>query len=139
MTTTNRPRSIQKTYPPSFTHLLAEVADTAMKAIIEPDPARYIQGAAVSSALELRRLRCDQTPEHRRDPDLAAAFRCDVVRIRVVRDLATDIVEAYERLRRAENTVVQIANCEECSGRRTPANRRQRHVPEPISPFRQAG
>ncbi len=109
MTTTTESRSLQKAYPPDFTHLIAEVADTAMKAIIEPDPTGYIQWAAVSSALELRRLRCNQTPEHRRDPDLAAAFRCDVVRNRVVRDLATEIVEAYERLRRAENTVMQIA------------------------------
>ena len=77
-------RHLQKAYPPDFTHLIAEVADTAMKAIIEPDPNRYIQGAAVSAALELRRLRCGLTPESRREPALAAAFRCDVVRNRLV-------------------------------------------------------
>ena len=109
MTTTSKSRSLQKAYPQDFTHLIAEIADTAMKAIIEPDPTRYIQEAAVSNALELRRLRCDLAPEHRRDPGLAAAFRCDVVRNRVVRDLATEIVEAYERLRRAEKTVPQTA------------------------------
>ena len=109
MTTTSRPGSLQRAYPRDFTHLIAEVADTAMKAIVEPDPGRHIQEAAVSSALELRRLRCDLTPESRRDPALAAAFRYDVVRNRIVRDLATEIVEAYERLRRVEGKVPQVA------------------------------
>ena len=109
MTSKTEPRSLQKAYPPGFTYLIAEVAEVAMKAIIEPDPTRYIQGAAVNSARELRRLRCDQTPELRRDPALAAAFRCDVVRNRAIRDLATEIIEAYERLRRTENTVAEIA------------------------------
>ena len=108
MTTTTKPRSLQRAYPPDFTHFIAEVADTTMKAIIEPDPVRYIQWAAVSSALELRRLRCDLAPERRRDPALAAAFRCDVVRNRVIRDLATQIIEAYERLGRAESTAPSI-------------------------------
>ena len=107
MTKTTESKSLQRAYPPDFTHLIAEIADTAMKAIIQPNPTRYIQGAAVSAALELKRLRCGLTPESRREPALAAAFRCDVVRNRVVRDLATEIVEAYEQLRRAENVVLQ--------------------------------
>lgn len=109
MTTTTKSRSLQKAYPPDFTHLVAEVTDTAMKAIIEPDPTRYIQGAALDVALEIKCLRSHLTPERRRDPTLAAALRCDVVRSRVIRDLATEIVEAYERLRRAENKVMQTA------------------------------
>ena len=86
---------------------MAEVADTAMKAIIEPDPTRYIRETAVTGFLELRRLRSDLTPDRRRD--LAAAFRCDVVRKRVIRDLAMQFVEAYEQLNRAKNTAMQIA------------------------------
>lgn len=107
MTTTTRSRKLQGVYPPDFTHLMAEVADTAMKAIIEPDPTRYIRQTAVTGFLELRRLRSDLTPERRRD--LAAAFRCDVVRKRVIRDLAMQFVEAYEQLNRAKNTAMQIA------------------------------
>ena len=112
MTTTSRPGSLQRAYPRDFTLLIAEVADAAMKAVIEPDPSRHIREAAVSSALELRRLRCDLTPESRRDPALAAAFRYDVVRNRIIRDLATDIVEAYERLRRLEGRVPEVATAD---------------------------
>ncbi len=107
MTTTTR--SLQKAYPPDFTHLIAEVAETAMKAIVEPNPTRHIQEAAVSGALSLKRLRCDLTPERRRDPALAAAFRRDVVRNRLVRDLATLLVGAYERLKRVESSAKQNA------------------------------
>ena len=109
MTTRAKPGSLQKLYPHDFTILIAEVSDTAMKAIIEPDPARRIQEAALSAALELRRLRSHLTPVHRRDPALSAAFRRDVIRNRVIRDLATEIVEAYERLKRAESAVQQTA------------------------------
>ena len=109
MTKTSGPGSLQKAYPRDFTHLIAEVAETAMKAIVQPDPSRHIQEAAVSSALELKRLRCGLTSEYRRDPALAAAFRYDVVRNRIVRDLATEIVEAYGRLSRTETGVPQAA------------------------------
>ena len=108
MTAVPRPVSMHRAYPSDFTHLIAEVADIAMKAVIQPDPSGYIQGVAMNSALELKRLRCVQSPEHRRNPELAAAFRSDVVRNRVVRDLAMEIVEAYERLRRSENTPARI-------------------------------
>lgn len=108
MSTSTRSRGLQRVYPPDFTYLIAEVTDTAMKAIIEPDPARYIQEAAASSTRELTRLRCGLTAERRRDPALAAAFRCDVVRNRVVHDLATLVVQTYERLRQMEDTVTQM-------------------------------
>ena len=109
MTSATTSRSLQKAYPRDFTHLIAEVAETAIKAIVEPDPTRYIQETAVSGALKLKRLRCDLTPERRRDPALAAAFRCDIVRNRLVRDLAILLVEAHERLKRAENKAEQSA------------------------------
>lgn len=109
MTTTVTSQSLQKAYPPDFARLIADVAETAMKAIVEPNPTRYIQEAAVSGALELRRLRCDLTPERRRDPALSAAFRHDIVRNRLVRDLAILLVGAYERLKRAEHTAEQNA------------------------------
>ena len=109
MTTRAKPGSLQKIYPHDFTILIAEVSDTAMKAIIEPDPTRRIQEAALSTALELRRLRSHLTPVNRRDPTLSAVFRHDVIRNRVIRDLATELVEAYERLKRAENAVLQTA------------------------------
>ena len=108
MSTSSRSRGLQRVYPPDFTYLIAEVTDTAMKAIIEPDPARYIQEAAASGTRELTRLRCGLTAERRSDPALAAAFRCDVVRNRVVHDLATLVVQTYERLKRMEDTVTQM-------------------------------
>lgn len=110
MSTSIRSRGLQKVYPPDFTYLIAEVTDTAMKAIIEPDPARYIQEAAAGSTRELTRLRCGLTAERRGDPALAAAFRCDVVRNRVVHDLATLVVQTYERLKRMEDAVTQMTS-----------------------------
>ena len=107
MTTTTKSKNLREVYPADFTHLMAEVADTAMRAIVEPDPTRYIRETAVSGFLELRRLRSDLAPERRRD--LAAAIRCDVVRKRVIRDLAMQFVEAYEQLKQAKNTAIRIA------------------------------
>lgn len=108
MPDTTKSSHVQKAYPPEFTHLVAEVVDTAMKAIMAPDPLRYIQHAAVNDASELRRLRCNLAPHRRRDRALAAAFQCDMIRNRVVRDLAVEIIESYERLKQAENKVLRV-------------------------------
>ena len=40
---------------------------------------------------------------------MAAALRCEVLRNRIIRDLATEIVESYEWLRRAENRAPHTA------------------------------
>ncbi|MEX2629428.1 MAG: hypothetical protein WD341_05760 [Tistlia sp.] len=97
----------REVFPPAFTQLVAQVIDLAMKAIAEPDPTRYIEQAA--SALRLDQLRGELAPERRGDPVLVAALRCDAVRDRIARDLAIQIVDSYQRLRRAEETILQSA------------------------------
>lgn len=101
---------MSRRYPPEFTGLIVEVVDTALKAVIQPDPIQYIQNHAVLGAQEIKQLRHRLPPAQRHAPGVLMALKCDLIRNRTVRDLAIDLVEAFERIEQArhvdsENTV----------------------------------
>lgn len=89
-------------YPPDFTQLIAGVLDTATKAVMHEDPVRYIEERAVAQAQEVRRVRSRLAPGRRRELAQAGALRCELIRIKIVRDLSLQVVEAFVRLKRAE-------------------------------------
>lgn len=100
-------RSPQDPFPADFTRLVAEVMDMSMKAIVRPDPTGYIQASGASESLQLEQLRSELAPERRDKLVAAAALRCDLLRGRIARELAVQIVESYGRLRQAEETILQ--------------------------------
>ena len=88
----------QKPHPLGFTHLIAEVADTAMKAIVEPDPVAYVERRAYAERLDLIRCRRELATEDRHDPRRRSLFQRDIARAKIVRELALEILGAFRRL-----------------------------------------
>ena len=89
-------------YPPDFTQLIAGILDTATKAVMHEDPVRYIEERAVAQAQEIRRVRSRLAPGRKRELAKAGSLRCELIRIKIVRDLSLQVVEAFVRLKRAE-------------------------------------
>ena len=95
-------KPVTRPYPVEFTELVSGVVDTALKAIIQPNPVQFIQDHAVAGAQDVKRLRDGIYPAQRLEPEVSAAWKSDLIRIRAVRDLAIDLVEAFERIELAK-------------------------------------
>ena len=87
-------------YPQRFTCLVAEVADTAMRAVQQADPYDYVETWTKAEALKLARMHRGTTPQDHSDPVQRRAFRLEVVHARIVRDLALQVIASYDRLER---------------------------------------
>lgn len=92
-------------YPGDFTGLMAEVTETAMRAVVQPSPADYIDSRLSAQRQTLLRMRRSLTPRERFDPVRSDAFRHDIRRAKTVRDLALACVEGYRRLGDLEGAV----------------------------------
>lgn len=95
-------------FPPEFAELLAEVIELSMRAAVAPDPLGYLDRAADADtpAPGASRTEAEATTA---DPVLIAAARWKAVRARVTRELASHVLEAYGRLRRAEDEILRTA------------------------------
>lgn len=85
-------------YPGDFTGLMAEVTETAMRAVMQPSPADYIDNRLSAQRQTLMRMRRSLAPRERFDAVRSDAFRHDIRRAKTVRDLALACVEGYRRL-----------------------------------------
>jgi hypothetical protein len=87
-------------YPQRFTCFVAEVADTAMRAVQQADPYDYVEKWTKAEALKLARMHRGTTPQDHCDPAQRRAFRLEVVHARILRDLALQVIASYDRLER---------------------------------------
>ena len=90
-------------YPHGFTSLVAEVADTVMRAMPQIDPYDYIENEAIPQMIEVARLQRGLTVEDHLDPFHRRAYRLEVLRAKIVRDLSMQLIayfNFYDKQRR---------------------------------------
>ncbi|TVR97659.1 MAG: hypothetical protein EA406_09060 [Rhodospirillales bacterium] len=85
-------------YPPEFTGLVAEVTETAMRAVCQASPVDYVTSRMIAERHALIRMRRALPPRERFNPVRAYAFRRDIRRAKTVRTLALSLLEGYRRL-----------------------------------------
>jgi hypothetical protein len=93
-------KTLSKKYPQGFTCFVAEVADTAMRAVQQADPYHYVENWAKAEALQLARMHRGMTPEDHSDPVQRHAFRLEVVQAKIVRDLALQVITSFDSFER---------------------------------------
>jgi hypothetical protein len=97
--------TLSKQYPQGFTCLVAEVADTAMRAVRQADPYQYVENWTKAETLQLARMHRGMTPEDHSDPVQRRAFRLGIVHAKIVRDLALQVIASYDRFERLNGCV----------------------------------
>jgi hypothetical protein len=98
-------KTLSKEYPQGFTCFVAEVADTAMRAVQQADPYHYVENWVKAETLEILQLaRMGMTADHS-DPVQRRAFRLEVVRAKIVRDLALQVIASFDRFEKLTGCV----------------------------------
>jgi hypothetical protein len=99
----------RKAYLRDFTHLIVEVADTAIKAAVKPDPIDYLAKREHVQRLELVRIRRAVALKDRLDPRRRLMFRRDIERVKMVGALALQILDAFRRIESSDRGCVAPA------------------------------
>jgi hypothetical protein len=98
-------KTLSKKYLRGFTCLVAEVADTAMRAVQQADPYHYVENWAKAETLQLARMHRGMTPEDHSDPAQRRAFRLEAVHAKIVRNLALQIIASFDRFEKLTGCV----------------------------------
>jgi hypothetical protein len=67
-----------------------------MRAVQQADPYHYVENWVKAETLQLARMHRGMTVEDHSDPVQRRAFRLEVVRTKIVRDLALQVIASFD-------------------------------------------
>jgi hypothetical protein len=76
-----------------------------MRAVQQADPYHYVENWVKAETLQLARMHRGMTVEDHSDPVQRRAFRLEVVRAKIVRDLALQVIVSFDRFEKLTGCV----------------------------------